>query len=270
MRKLGFSPGLLGEGLRAVAHGDAVAGGDHRIGGRGVDVAAAARGDDRKAGEHRLDLVGLLIEHIGAETGQTPRVAGYEFAQVVLREQVYGEVVLEHRDVRVLADRLDEGAFDLGAREVLVVEDAVFGVAALAVEFEPPVGGLVETRPPGDEVPDQFGRAAHDQLHGLFVALPGAADQRVVDVFLERVGGVGYRTDASLGIVGVALFDPPLGNDRNVPVGGGLQREREARRAGTDNQKVGFHCFLTFKRRKVTKNSNFAAQFPAKWSDIST
>ena len=81
------------------------------------------------------------------------------------------------------------GPFDLGAREILVVEDTVLGVAALAVEFKPPVGGLVETRAPGDEVADQFGCAAHDQLHGFAVALPGAADQRVVDVLLERVGG---------------------------------------------------------------------------------
>ena len=54
---------------------------------------------------------------------------------------------LEHRDVRVAAHRLDEGPFDLGAREVLVVEDAVLRVAALAVELEASVG-VVSKRVP--------------------------------------------------------------------------------------------------------------------------
>ena len=50
-----------------------------------------------------------------------------EFAQMVLREQVDGEVVFENGDVRVALYRLDEGPFDLGARKVFVVEDAVLG-----------------------------------------------------------------------------------------------------------------------------------------------
>ena len=36
---------------------------------------------------------------------------------------------------------------------------------------------------------------------------------------------------------------------------GGFERERKARRAGTDNQKVGFHSFASVKRRKVIKNA---------------
>ena len=47
-------------------------------------------------------------------------MAGYELAQVVLRQQVHGEMVFEYRDVRVLADRLDKGPFDLGADDYLV------------------------------------------------------------------------------------------------------------------------------------------------------
>ena len=254
---------VLGDGLGAVAHGDSVARGHDRIGGRGVDVAAAARGDDGEFRKHGLDLVGPLVEHVGAEARQPPRVARDELAQVVLRQQVDGEVPLEHRDVRVAAHRLDEGSFDLGAREVLVVEDAVLRVAALAVELEASVGGRVEARAPGDQVADQLGSAPHDQLHGLPVAFARAAYERVGDVLLEGVGGVGDRADAALCVIGVALRDLAFGHDRDMAVGGGLQREREARRAGTDNQKVGFHCFLTIKRRKVTKNSNFAAQIPA-------
>ena len=244
---------VLGDGLGAVAHGDAVSRGDDRVRGRGVDVSAAARGDDRELREHRLDLVRVEVQDVGSEAGQSARVARDEFAQMVLREQVDGEVVFQDRDVRVLADRLDERAFDFGAREVLVVEDPVLGVAAFAVELETAVGRLVEARTPGDQIGDQFGSAAHDQFHGLFVALARPADQRVADVFLEGVGGIRYRADAALCVVGVALDHLALGHDRDMSVGGGFQREGEPCGAGTDNQEVGLHRFLfCIMRRKVT------------------
>ena len=141
---------------------------------------------------------------------------------MVLRQQVDGEVAFENRDVRMLPHRLHERPFDLGSREVLVVEDAVLRVSAFAVELETPVGGLVETRAPGYEVGDQFRGPPHDQFHGLLVAFACAADQRVADVFLECVGSVRYRADAALCIIGVALFDLAFGDDRNVSVSRGF------------------------------------------------
>ena len=246
---------VFGDRLGAVAHGDAVARGDDRIGGRGVDVAAAARGDDGEFGQHGLDFVRFEIQDVGSEAGQAAGVARDELAQMVLRQQVDGEAVFEYGDAGMPADRLDERPFDLGARQVLVVEDAVLGVAAFAVQLETPVGSLVEARTPFDQVPNQLRRPAHDQSDGLFVAFARAADQRVADVFLESVGGVGYRADAALRIVGVALVHFALRHDGDVSVGGGFERERKARRAGTDNQKVGFHSFASVKRRKVIKNA---------------
>ena len=77
-----------------------------------------------------------------------------EFAQVVLRQEVDGEMVFQHRDAGVPANRLDQRPFDLGAREVFVVEDAVFGMPALVVQFESAVGGFVEACAPFDQVAD--------------------------------------------------------------------------------------------------------------------
>ena len=177
---------VLGDGLGAVAHGDAVARGDDRVGGRGIDIAAAARGDDGELGEHGLDLVGGEVEHIGAEAGQPARMARDEFAQVVLRQEVDGEMVFQHRDAGVPANRLDQRPFDLGAREVFVVEDAGFGMPALAVQFESAVGGFVEACAPFDQVADQLRSTFHDQLDGCLVAFAGSADQGVADMFFRR------------------------------------------------------------------------------------
>ena len=236
---------VLGDGLGAVAHGDAVARGDDRVGGRGIDIAAAARGDDGELGEHGLDLVGGEVEHIGAEAGQPARMARDEFAQVVLRQEVDGEMVFQHRDAGVPANRLDQRPFDLGAREVFVVEDAGFGMPALAVQFESAVGGFVEACAPFDQVADQLRSTFHDQLDGCLVAFAGSADQGVADMFFEGVGSIGHRADAALCVVGIALVHFALRDDRDMPVGRGLERERKPRCAGTDNQKVGFHSFVS-------------------------
>ena len=65
-----------------------------------------------------------------------------------------------------------------------------------------------------------------------------------MDVFLEGVGFVGYRADAALRIVCVALPDLAFRYHGNMPAGRGLEREREPRRPGPDDQKVGFHVGL--------------------------
>ena len=96
---------VFGDGLGAVAHGDAVACGDARIGRRRIDVAAAARSDDGEFGQHGFDLVALQVQHVSSEAGQARVWRVDEFAQVVLCQQVDGEMVFENRDVGVLAYR---------------------------------------------------------------------------------------------------------------------------------------------------------------------
>ena len=239
---------VLGHRLGAVAHGDAVACGDARIGRRRIDVAAAARGHDGEFRKHGLDLVGVEIQDVGPERGQSARVARDEFAQMVLRQQVDGEVAFENRDVGVLAYRGYQGPFDLSAREVLVVEDTMFGMSAFAVEFEASVGCLVEFRAPGDQVADQLRGPANYQFDGCGVAFAGTADQGVVNMFFERVGRIGHRTDASLGIVGVALVHFPFRYQCNVAVFCGFEGETQSGGAGSDDQKIGFHGFQRLDR----------------------
>src|SRR5204863_463804 len=69
------------------------------------------------------------IEDVGAKARRVAAVLGH-------RQQVDRDVLVEHRDVRVAADRLDQRALDLSAGDVLPVHDAVVGVGALAAEVE--------------------------------------------------------------------------------------------------------------------------------------
>ena len=53
--------------------------------------------------------------------------------KMVLGENIHREVVFEDVDIAVTLHGRDEGSLDFGTRQVAVVEDAVFGVATLAV-----------------------------------------------------------------------------------------------------------------------------------------
>ncbi len=252
---------VLGDRLRTVAHGYPVARRHDGVRGRGVDVAAAARRHDGELREHGLDLVGPLVEDVGAEAGQPAGVASDELAQMVLRQQVDGEMVLQHGDVRMVSDRLDQCPFDFGPRQILMVEDAVLRVAAFAVELVASVGSLVESGSPFDQVGDQLRSPSHDQLDGLFAALSGAADHRVANVFLECIGGIGDRADTALGVVGVRFLHFALRHDGDVTVGGGLQGEAESGRARADNQKVGFHTVIVLCGTKIQNNAVRATRY---------
>ena len=93
----------------------------------------------------------------------------------------------------------------------------------------------------GDQVVDQLGRTAHDLLHGLRVALASAADERVANMLLERVGRVGHRADAALCVVRIALVDLAFGHERHMTVSSRLERETESCGPRPDNQEIGFH-----------------------------
>ena len=152
-----------------------------------------------------------------------------------------------------LRDRLDERPFDLGARQVLVVEDAVLGWPPSRFSSKRPSGVLSKRVPHSirSRISSGARRTTSPTASSSHLPAPQTSVSRMC--FSKVSGGVGYRADAALRIVGVALVHFALRHDGDVSVGSGFERERKARRAGTDNQKVGFHSFASVKRRKVIK-----------------
>ena len=63
-------------------------------------------------------------------------------------------------------------------------------------------------------------------------------------MFLERVGLVHDRGDAALRIVGVALAQLALGDDRDPAVFGRFQRKAQSGDAAADNQKIRFDVHM--------------------------
>ena len=141
---------ILDTGLGTVAHRYAIACSDLRVGCGVVDVSATARCYDRELCQSREYLVCLGVEDVGSKAGQTSGVACYNLAEMVLREQIYGKVVLQNRDVGVSSSLLNQRSLNLGTRKVLIVEYAVLGVAALTMEVEAAILTTVEACAPTD------------------------------------------------------------------------------------------------------------------------
>ncbi len=153
------------DGAGAVRQGDAVAGGDGRIGGVAVERRAAARRQHGGAGAHGDRLVGIDIEHPGADTAAAADVAfGLE------RED---HVILEHSDTRMARNGAIERVLDRSACLVLAVDDARPRVAAFDAEGEVSFRAR-ETYSPVDQVGDGLWPAAHQRIDAIEVTETGA------------------------------------------------------------------------------------------------
>jgi hypothetical protein len=80
--------------------------------------------------------------------------------------------------------------------------------------------------------------ALYHQLYGLGVAQAGACAQRVLNVRLDRVGGVEDRGDAALRIERVAFAQFSLGDHRDGNVGSKAKRQAQAGGTAADDEDV--------------------------------
>ena len=134
--------------LGTIGHGNAVARGDVWIGGSGINRSAATSGQHRDTRENGVDFLRVGVEHISTVTFNVGRTPRHFHTQMVLRDDFHGEMVFQQRDVRRFFHRLDESALNFEARVVSMMENAKFGVSALAVEVERTVFILVEVHAP--------------------------------------------------------------------------------------------------------------------------
>ena len=167
------------------------------------------------------------VEHVGAGADLGAAVLGE-------RDEVDRHVLFEDADVlRFAATAVEERALDLAPGHVAGVHDAPRAVAALEVEVE--IAGarrrgrarLVGVRRAGARsnfaphrwsIADALGRLAHAELDGARVIQPGAGDERVLDVGLERVVLVEHGGDAALRVLRVRLVARALRDDDDLAV----------------------------------------------------
>jgi len=170
-------------------------------------------------------------------------------ALVVLGDEIHGEIMGQHLDVRVFVHAFQQGAFDFVARDVLVVQDAVFGMAALARQIVVFPVHLVEIRAVGYQFADAFGRFFHHVFDYVRMAQPVPGNRRVSHVLVETVGRVHHRRHAALRVFRVRFVLVGLRHDQYFSQRGRLQRKAQPGDPGPDNQKINFPvCHVQFER----------------------
>ncbi len=223
--------GDLGAGPQG--EGDAVAGGDGGVGGRGEHLAHAAGGQDDGPGPYRADAVVPAFAHDVQRDARRTAVG--------VLEEVQDEGVLDRLDAG-RAHGLDQGAGDLGAGGVTTrMGDAAAVVSALTGQQD--LAGLgvgVEAGAGGDEAAHRVGALGDQGVHGLVGAEAGAGDEGVVQVLFGGVALAERGGYAALGPAGGAGVEAGLGDDGDLLAGGGAaQRDGEAGDAGADDDDVG-------------------------------
>ena len=119
--------------LGTIDHGDAVAGGDIGVRGGSIDGTSAAGGHQGYAAQVGVHLARLRVQDVGTVAFDVRCAACDAYAQVVLGDNLYSEVVLQHLDIGILAYGLHQPALYLGSRVIGMVQDAELRVSALTM-----------------------------------------------------------------------------------------------------------------------------------------
>ena len=231
---------ILHRSLGAVNHGLTVARGHHRVGGCLVHGATSARAHHGNLAQVGVYPV-LCVEHIGAIAVNEWRATGYPRTQVVLRNDLHGEVVLLDVNIGIGAHSGHQGALNLSSRVVGMVQYAELRVSSLTVKVKLAIGLLVELRSPLHQLADLFGRFCHHLTHSRRVADVVAGNHGVVDVFFKIVFlKVGHRRHATLREARIGLIERCFADDANLSFFrlGHFQGVAHACYTGANDQKV--------------------------------
>ena len=106
---------------------------------------------------------------------------------MVLGDDLYRKMVLQHLDIGVVTYRCHQSALDLCAGIIGMVKDTELGVASFAVQVEVTVFFLVEVNAPVDQFLDTLWGVTYYLLHGGGVTEPVSRYHGVVDMFVEII-----------------------------------------------------------------------------------
>ena len=214
-------------GPRAIGHGDAVAGRDVGIGRELVDLAQAARRQDDRERRERLDPTRLGIQHmqpIDAVVSRT-HLAAAEFG---VRQQIDGEMVFQHLDLRLAGDGPEQGGLDRPTGHVAGMQDAALRVAAFTPQVGSTIGAVLEFDAPRDQFSHARRSSLDDVPHHVPITKPITGRQRILHVTLKIIGLIGDARDTALGPIRVRLRARLLGHDGDgMPSVGQIERKTE-------------------------------------------
>ena len=107
--------------LSPIDHSDSVAGCYEGVGGCSIDGADSACGHHCCAAEESFDFAGLFVEDIGSVASDIRGSAGNDPAEMMLSNDLDGEVVFEYMYIRMIAEGTNKSLLDFSARVIGMV-----------------------------------------------------------------------------------------------------------------------------------------------------
>ena len=225
----------------AIDHSDTVARSNDGIRRRHIDGTATARTHDGDFRQVSIDFLGNRIEHVGSITLDIRRTARHTDTQMMLRDNLYGKMVLFHLDIGIVANGLHQPALNLSTSIVGVVQNAELRMAALTVKVELTVVLTVEIDAPLHHFLNLRGGIAYHLFDGSTVADEITGYHRVFDVFVEIVQlKISHTGHTALGKRRVGFVQPGLTDDTHCALllTGHFQGVTHACYTGTDNEEI--------------------------------
>ena len=183
-------------------HPDTVAGGDTRIGGIEINLAATTGGEDDAIGLDCVDVTSGLVEHVSSQAAVLGGIA-----ELAGCDEVHRHVVFQHGDIGLALDLREKGALDLAAGDIPGVEHPALGVAPFPTEIEFPLAvlhlALVEMDAEFHQLLDAGRSLGDDRPDHLLVAEARPGLEGVLYVQLEGILAAGDAGNAALSPCGV-------------------------------------------------------------------
>ena len=160
---------------------------------------------------------------------------------MVLRDNLYGEMVLLHLDIGIVTYSLHQATLNLSTRIVSMVQNAELRMAALTVKVELTVVLTIEVDAPLHQFLNLRGGIAYHLFDGSTVTDKVTGYHRVFDVFVEIVQlQISHAGHTALGKRRVGFVQSCLTDDTHCALllTGHFQGVTHTCYTGTDNEEI--------------------------------
>ena len=173
--------------LGTVYHRLAITCSDDRVGGSLINGTTSAGTHHGYFAQIGIHLLGIRIQYVCTITVDIRSAAGNTGTQVVLSDNLHGEMIFLDIDIRTVAHSLHQTALDFCTRIIGMMKDAELAVTALTVEVELAVLLLIEVDAPLHELLDLLRCHGDNLLHCFIIADVITSNHRVLNVLVEVI-----------------------------------------------------------------------------------
>ena len=229
----------------AINHRDTVARSDDGVRRGVIDSPYSTRAHHSDFAQIGIYFLRIRIQHVCTKTFYIGCAACHLYAQMVLRDNLYGEMMFLDLDIGMGAQRFHHPSLDFSSCIVGMMKNTELRVAAFAMQVELAIRLSVEVHTPMHHLIDLGWCHANHLFYGSGIRNLITCNHRVFDVLFEVIDlQIGNTRHTALSERGVRLVERGFTDDTHFAlVGTGyLQCIAHSCHSCTDNQEIILIC----------------------------